>query len=85
MKTDDALVLAYGQKVRSRKNARNDGTVLGARIGDLLVEKGDVGYVVSITPFLRQSYVYGVDFLERGRVVGMRAKELDILGEPQGR
>lgn len=69
----------YGQKVRSKKNVRNDGTFIGSEIGDLLISKGDVGYVNSIGTFLQQFYIYGVDFIDRGRMVGMRAKELELV------
>ncbi|HUW49426.1 MAG TPA: nitrogen fixation protein NifZ [Sulfuricella sp.] len=77
----------YGQKVLSLMNVRNDGTFPGKDIGDVLVKKGDVGYVASIGTFLQQFYIYGVDFYERGYIVGMKARELDtaekqeILGE----
>ncbi|MDD5329303.1 MAG: nitrogen fixation protein NifZ [Sulfuricella sp.] len=67
----------YGQKVRSRMNVRNDGTFPGREIGDVLVKKGDIGYVTSIGTFLQQFYIYGVDFYERGHVVGMKGRELD--------
>ena len=33
----------YGEKVKSRKTVRNDGTFTGREIGDVLVKKGDVG------------------------------------------
>lgn len=69
----------YGQKVRSRRTVRNDGTFPGKDIGEVLVKKGEVGYVVSIGTFLQQFYIYGVDFVERGYRVGMRAKELEIV------
>lgn len=78
---NDPPVFDFGQKVRSKKNVKNDGTVSGSEIGDLLVKKGDVGYVNSIGTFLQQFYIYGVDFIERGRVVGMRAKELELVEE----
>lgn len=68
----------YGQKVRSRKVIRNDGTFPGKEIGDVLVNKGDVGYVASIGTFLQQFYIYGVDFYERGQVVGMKSRELEL-------
>lgn len=71
----------YGQKVRSIKNVRNDGTYHGKEIGEILVKKGDIGYVNSIGTFLQQFYIYGVDFYERGHVVGMRGKELELLEE----
>ena len=67
----------YRTKVRSRKNIRNDGTFPGKEIGELLVKKGDVGYVASIGTFLQQFYIYGVDFYEHGYRVGMKRKELE--------
>lgn len=66
----------YGTKVVARFNIRNDGTFRGKEIGELLVQKGDVGYVASIGTFLQQYYIYGVDFFERGNLVGMRSREL---------
>lgn len=66
----------YGDKVVARFNIRNDGTYRGREIGDVLVKKGDVGYVASIGTFLQQYYIYGVDFYERGTLVGMRSREL---------
>lgn len=66
----------YGDKVVSRYNIRNDGTYHGKEIGELLVQKGDVGYVSSIGTFLQQFYIYGVDFYERGTLVGMKSREL---------
>lgn len=78
----------YGQKVRSKKYVRNDGTFPGRDIGEILVKKGDVGYVASIGTFLQQFYIYGVDFYELGYMVGMRGKELESaesgVGEESG-
>lgn len=74
---DGPPVFEYGQKVHSLMNVRNDGTFPGKEIGDVLVKKGDVGYVASIGTFLQQFYIYGVDFYERGYIVGMKARELD--------
>lgn len=73
----------YGQKVRSKKYVRNDGTFPGKEVGEILVKKGDVGYVTSIGTFLQQFYIYGVDFYELGYRVGMRGKELEDY-EPEG-
>jgi len=72
-------VFNYGDKVRSKKNVRNDGTFPGREVGDILVKKGDIGYVNSIGTFLQQFYIYAVDFYEHGYMVGMRGKELDLL------
>lgn len=68
----------YGVKVRSRYVVRNDGTFPGKEIGEVLVKKGEVGYVVSIGTFLQQFYIYGVEFLGTGYRVGMKRKELEI-------
>jgi nitrogen fixation protein NifZ len=67
----------YGQKVRSRSLVRNDGTFPGKDIGEVLVSKGEEGFVISIGTFLQQYYIYGVEFLESGFRVGMKRRELD--------
>jgi nitrogen fixation protein NifZ len=72
----------YGEKVVSRKNVRNDGTFCGKEIGEILVRKGDVGYVKSIGSFLQQFYIYGIDFVDHGYVVGMKGRELTSLDHP---
>ena len=69
----------YGAKVRSRFMVRNDGTFAGKEIGDVLVKKGEIGYVVSIGTFLQQFYIYSVEFLETGYRVGMKRKELELV------
>jgi nitrogen fixation protein NifZ len=69
----------YGEKVRSRRTIRNDGTFPGKEIGEVLVTKGEEGYVVSIGTFLQQFYIYGVDFPSRGYRVGMKRKEIEPL------
>ncbi|OLP16684.1 nitrogen fixation protein NifZ [Leptolyngbya sp. 'hensonii'] len=66
-----------GEKVRTRKLIRNDGTFPGQDIGATLVKKGETGYVISIGTFLQTSYIYAVHFLETGRIVGCRRKELE--------
>jgi nitrogen fixation protein NifZ len=72
----------YGQKVCARKAVRNDGTFAGREIGEVLVKKGDEGYVTSIGTFLQQFYIYGVDFFDRGCVVGMKGRELQAIDAP---
>lgn len=69
----------YGDRVRARRTIRNDGTFPGKDIGDILVTKGDEGYVVSIGSFLQQFYIYGVEFVSTGHRVGMKRKELDLV------
>ena len=65
-----------GARVVSKKHIRNDGTYPLREIGDILVRKGDVGYVRDIGTFLQQFYIYAVEWVDRGTIVGMRGKEL---------
>lgn len=76
---NDPPAFDYGEKVRARRTVRNDGTFRGKDIGEILVKKGDEGYVVSIGTFLQQFYIYGVEFLGSGNRVGMKRKELEPL------
>lgn len=68
-----------GERVVSRSVVRNDGTYNGRDIGEVLVGKGEVGFVRSIGTFLQQFYIYAVEFTGSGCQVGMRAKELCTL------
>jgi nitrogen fixation protein NifZ len=68
-----------GTKVVSTKYVKNDGTYAGRDVGDVLVRKGDVGYVRDIGTFLQRFYIYAVEFIETGIVVGMRGRELEAL------
>ncbi len=90
MSTDDREIEVYrdpifapGDKVVSKKNIKNDGTMAGKEIGETVVKKGDVGYVRDIGVFLQQFYIYAVDFVDRQSIVGMREREL-IASETRG-
>ena len=83
MSTDDREIEVYrepafmpGDRVISKKNIKNDGTMAGKEIGETVVKKGDIGYVRDIGVFLQQFYIYAVDFVERSSIVGMREREL---------
>ncbi|QTN23213.1 nitrogen fixation protein NifZ [Rhizobacter sp. AJA081-3] len=82
---DDVIEIAHpprfemGERVISRSVVRNDGTYNGRDIGEVLVHKGEVGFVRSIGTFLQQFYIYAVEFTDSGHRVGMRAKELCTL------
>jgi nitrogen fixation protein NifZ len=78
---DEPPRFAFGERVLSRSVVRNDGTFPGKDLGDILVQRGDVGYVRTIGTFLQQYYIYGVEWIERGYQVGMRAKELCTLDD----
>lgn len=79
---DDTIEVAspprfkMGERVISRTVIRNDGTYNGKDIGEVLVNKGEIGFITSIGTFLQQFYIYAVEFVDSGHRVGMRAKEL---------
>ncbi|PPQ35502.1 nitrogen fixation protein NifZ [Rhodopila globiformis] len=68
-----------GAKVYARYQVRNDGTMAGREIGEIVVKKGDVGYVRDIGTYLQRYYIYAVEFIDRGSVVGMRGRELGLF------
>lgn len=78
---DSEPVFELGEKVRLRKQIKNDGTFPGRDIGEILAKKGEIGYVASIGTFLQRSYIYAVHFLEKGIIVGCREKELESAEE----
>jgi len=73
----DQPAFERGQEVVAQKDVRNDGTYPGARMGEVLIRKGAVGYIHSVGTYLNRFYVYGVEFIDAKRVVGMRAHELE--------
>lgn len=73
-----------GQKVRARVAIRNDGTLPGVDRGAFVVAAGDEGYVAGIGEFLQRYYVYTVDFVARGRLVGMRGGEIEAIDAGEG-
>ena len=74
-----------GEKVRSTKHIKNDGTYPGKEIGENLVRKGDVGYVRDIGTYLQQFYIYAIEFADRAVIVGMRGKELASIDNPSSK
>jgi nitrogen fixation protein NifZ len=71
----------FGQKVRTKRTVRNDGTYCGKDVGDILAKKGEEGYVMNIGTFLQQHYIFGVEFILTGNKVGMKSKELEACDE----
>ena len=80
-----APLFSPGEKVRSIKHIKNDGTYPGKEIGENLVRKGDVGYVRDIGTYLQQFYIYAIEFADRAVIVGMRGKELASIDHPLAR
>lgn len=73
---------APGEKVRSVREIRDDGTTWGRQRGEILIGPGEVGYVRGIGEFLQRYYIYDVDFFERGRIIGMRGHEIESVEAP---
>ena len=73
----DRPAFEQGTEVMSQKDVRNDGTYPGAKMGEVLIRKGEVGYIHSVGTYLNRFYIYGVEFIDSGRLVGMRAHELE--------
>lgn len=83
---DTALPEIYGPpafepgcKVRALKAIRNDGTYPGSSMGTIILEPGAVGYVTGVGEFLQRFYIYRVDFVEAGRIIGMRRDEIEAV------
>jgi nitrogen fixation protein NifZ len=72
----------YGDQVRVTRNVRNDGTYPGLVMGNLLVRRGSVGYVMNVGTFLQDQLIYTVNFLDQNRIVGCREEELIGIDEP---
>lgn len=72
----------FGVAVRLTRNVRNDGTFPGLDVGNLLIKRGSVGYVMNVGTFLQDQIIYTVNFLDQGRVVGCRDEELISADEP---
>jgi nitrogen fixation protein NifZ len=67
---------SLGARVRAVRQIRNDGTFPGRAVGEVLVCRGEEGYVRDIGSFLQRHWVYAVDFIDRRAVVGMRGREI---------
>ncbi len=72
----------YGDQVRVIRNVRNDGTFPGLVMGNLLVRRGSIGYVMNVGTFLQDQLIYTVNFFDQDRIVGCREEELIGVDEP---
>lgn len=72
----------YGDQVRVTRNVRNDGTYPGMDVGNLLVRRGSIGFVMNVGTFLQDQIIYTVNFLDQNRIVGCREEELIGADEP---
>jgi nitrogen fixation protein NifZ len=72
----------YGDVVRVVRTIRDDGTFPGKQRGDLIVRKGNCGYVRDVGVFLQDQLIYQVHFIEEDLIVGCRSQELISADEP---
>ncbi|MCJ8282957.1 MAG: nitrogen fixation protein NifZ [Rivularia sp. ALOHA_DT_140] len=68
-----------GDKVRITSLIKNDGTYPGKNLGEVLIDVGEFGYVISIGTYLQKAYVYAIRFMEKDIVVGCRKHELELI------
>lgn len=79
---EESAKFGVGQKVKLIEDIKNDGTYPHAPIGELMVQKGAIGYIRDIGEFLQVIRVYEVHFLESNglvEVVGCREHELEAM------
>jgi nitrogen fixation protein NifZ len=72
----------FGVAVRLTRNVRNDGTFPGLDVGNLLIKRGSIGYVMNVGTFLQDQIIYTINFLDQGRIVGCRDEELISADDP---
>jgi len=74
-------VFRIGQHVRLIDDLRNDGTYAFAKNGEIIVTKGEEGYVRHVGDFLQTIRIYEVDFLKLGLVIGCREFEIEPIDD----
>ena len=72
-------VFELSDKVKIVHSVKNDGTYPGKKLGEVLINAGEVGYIVSIGTYLQRAYIYAVRFMEKDIVVGFRKEELELI------
>ena len=81
-KDEERAKFFMGQKVRLLEDLKNDGTYPYLGIGEVMIEKGSIGYIRGMGDFLQVIRVYEVHFLDAKAVVeviGCRDHELEAL------
>jgi nitrogen fixation protein NifZ len=68
-----------GDKVKITSLIKNDGTYPGKKLGEPILDAGEVGYVISIGTYLQRAYIYAIRFMEKDIVVGCRKEELELI------
>jgi len=71
-----------GQKVKLQEDVVNDGTYPHAKIGTLMMPKGQIGYIKDMGEFLQVIRVYEVHFIDSDmdvEILGCREHELEAV------
>jgi nitrogen fixation protein NifZ len=71
-----------GEKVKLLADVVNDGTYPHAKIGDLMMPKGSIGYIKDMGEFLQVIRVYEVHFFGTEmevEIIGCREHELESM------
>ncbi len=66
----------YGSAVRLITNVRNDGSFPGSMKGDMLVRRGEIGYIRQAGMHLQEQVIYQVHFMDRNLMIGCKEQEL---------
>lgn len=72
-------IYELGDKVRIIGEIKNDGTYPDAKLGEVLIDIGEEGYVVEIGDYLQRAYVYAIRFMDKDIVIGCRKEELELI------
>jgi len=73
-----------GQKVKLLEDVVNDGTYPHAKIGTLMMPKGQIGYIKDMGEFLQVIRVYEVHFIGSDmevEILGCREHELEAVDD----
>lgn len=75
---------SVGQKVQLLEDVVNDGTYPHAKIGTLMMPKGQIGYIKDMGEFLQVIRVYEVHFIGSDmevEILGCREHELEAVDD----
>ena len=79
---EDEAKFGIGEKVKLLEDIVNDGTYPHAKIGTLMMPKGNVGYIKDMGDFLQVIRVYEVHFFGADvelEIIGCREHELESM------
>ncbi len=63
LELDSPPIYELGDKVKITSLIKNDGTYPGKKLGEVLLDVGEEGYVVEIGDYLQRAYVYAIRFM----------------------